>query len=160
MRPMNLWPVGLLLMVACGGDKPSTDETAAATDSGMPMPMVAPNGADGSAPAPGTPLPLKPVGSGGMSGTATLARRDSTLEIALAVRGKPSATLQAHVHRGRCDRDEGVAVPLTPVTTGADSAGTSTTTVPMKALTGDLFVQVHGDGSAPMLCAELPAGAS
>ena len=44
----------------------------------------------------------------------------------------------------------------TPITTAADGAGESLTTIPNKNLTGELFVQVHGEGSAPILCADLP----
>jgi hypothetical protein len=154
--------VGLALAAGCDA-KPSEHETAAVTDSGMPMPMVAPTPPAGvpdssAAPAEGAPLTLSPVGNTGMSGTARLARRDSTLEITLTASGKPSATLQAHVHKGRCGRDEGMAVPLTPITTAADGSGTSTTTVPTRDLTGDLFVQVHGDGDAPILCSDIPSG--
>jgi hypothetical protein len=30
--------------------------------------------------------------------------------------------------------------------------------VPTRDLTGDLFVQVHGDGDAPILCSDIPSG--
>jgi hypothetical protein len=152
--------MGMVLLAACSGDRPA-NEQAAATDSGMPMPMVAPVPPvaipDSIAPpVGGMPLVMAQVGQTSASASANLLRRDSTMEVTLSVRGQPSATLQSHVHRGRCGHDEGMAVPLTPITTGADGSGSATTTVPLKDLTGNLFVQVHGAGAAPILCVDMP----
>jgi hypothetical protein len=158
---------GLALLAACGGGDAPADE--AAQDTGMPgamMPgdsmMAMPHdsgmaGMPDSAMAGGAHVALNAVGGSTASGMAMM----TGTELSLSVTGAPaSAALQAHVHRGRCGNDQGVAAPLSPITAGADGSGSSTTTLDSAAVSGEKFVQVHGAGGTPILCGDLPASGS
>jgi len=151
----------LLLLAACGGAEEADTGAARDTSTPPPPPTATQSAADsaGAAMGGGAHLNLMPVqgtSETGLGGMAMLTPRGDQVEIAVTVTGKPDATLQAHVHRGRCGADRGVAMPLTPITTNQDGTGTSTTSVPADTARGEHFVQVHGTGDAPVLCADLP----
>jgi hypothetical protein len=154
----------LTLMAACTGSSDTSDTGAHKDSASVPPPppsqVEAATDSQGAAMGAGAHLTLAPAqGSSetGASGMAMLTRRANELEVAVTVTGKPNSTLQAHIHRGRCGVDEGVAYPLTPIASNQDGTGTSTTAVPADTIRGGNFLQVHGTGGAPMLCADLPA---
>jgi len=172
MRTLGFgWVVAVAALAACGGDRePASDQVAA--DSGSPA-MVTAAGvpADSSAQAMGEDsgsatgmlVPLQAVGGSGASGTATVygdPEGGEQASVAVSLTGAPaSESLPAHVHRGRCGSDQGVAMPLGAVGTVEDGSGDSSTSVTVSLLTsGDLYVQVHGPDGAPILCGDIPRG--
>jgi hypothetical protein len=169
----------VLMLAACGGDADDDDVAADSTAmSGTPSMGPAPGDSsmagmnhDSMAAAAGgagalTFTAVPGSSATGLSGEAMVTPKGDQSEVMVMVRGAPaSAVLQAHVHKGRCGTDEGVAAPLDPVTAGEDGAGSSNTTVALPSATvmnGQHYVQVHdpnGSPGAPALCVDVPAGA-
>jgi hypothetical protein len=172
MRIRGLWLGCAMLLMACGGG--ADDDVASDTMGGTPSMGPAPGDTtmagmnhDSMAAAGGAGhVTLTPVAGStatGLSGEAMVTPKGEQADVMVMVRGAPaSAVLQAHVHKGRCGTDEGVAAPLDAVTAGEDGAGSSTTTVSLPADSvnnGRHYVQVHdpnGSPGAPALCADIP----
>lgn len=165
MRLIGWCALALLAGCGGGGDAPGSE---AAPDTGMPgamMPtdtammdsMNPPMGQD-SGSAMGMHVGLNAVGGSGASGMAMTTPENDRVAIEVSVSGAPaSESLAAHLHRGRCGNDQGVAAPLDPVNTAEGGGGTATTRIDAAMLrTGEHFVQVHGPGGAPILCGDLP----
>jgi hypothetical protein len=125
---------------------------------------------------------LEPANGTGTTGTATLSRAKSGVQVVLKVSGLPgSATMYlAHIHPGTCAEEEAgggehghshhehgaseeIEYPLPPVEPDAKGAGLSTTVVHGVTLEGLLsgdpkHVNVHRPGSGeppPVTCANL-----
>jgi len=163
-----------VLLAACGGGDRSAPGSAPA-DSGMPEAMMPdsasapeqdstaqPVGEDTGS-ATGMVVDLAAVGGSEATGTAAIlgdagGSPEATIEVTVR-NGPGSDELPAHLHRGRCGSDQGVAAPLAQVNTAEGGGGTSSTTLPVSVLrSGDLFIQVHDRSGAPLLCGDIAAG--
>jgi hypothetical protein len=160
------------LLSACGGGGAPPDQ--AATDSGMP-PGTPPDSAPTAIDSTGQPMgedtggaasmvvTLSPVAGSTATGTATIngdpnGGPQATIEVSVR-NGPGSESLAAHVHRGRCGNDQGVAAPLADVNLAEGGGGDASTPVAMSVLgSGDLYIQVHLPNGSPMLCGDIPAG--
>ena len=160
MRGTSVWMGGALLLAACGGGS----EQAVPADTTAAPPAAAP------APAPvavdsavlGSPqLTFTAVGGSALTGDARVIPRGAQVEVMLLVDGAPAnAELPAHIHRGRCGADQGVAAALDPVRVDAQGSGGSNTTAAVpadSAMNGQHYLQVHVPGGAPALCLDIPA---
>lgn len=101
---------------------------------------------------------LAPKNNSGITGSVIVNESaDSTTITVILKGGVPGNTHPTHIHHGTCAEPGAVLQPLTSVTIGADSTGTSTTTVATKTLedaedSGPLLVQTHQPGGVPAAC--------
>lgn len=100
-------------------------------------------------------IPLSEVNGSSVSGEAVALHSEESVTVVIELEGLPEAgEYAAHVHSGTCETGGGVAVPLDPVLGLADGTGSSTTILEPDDVPGDepLFIQVHGEGGAPIAC--------
>ena len=142
------WLIPVLGAVACGGGKPASQAAANAPPAVTAAPQVA----------------MATRNNSGITGSATLAASGDSTTITVALHGvTPGQTYASHVHAGGCDTPGAMLIPLTSVVAGADSAGTSTTTIATARLDsartqyGALLVQSHLPSGTPAACGDLPA---
>ena len=169
--PRSGLALGVTLLAACGGgDDPAPEQAAADSAIAAPAAPVTTT-VDSTAQAMGEDtggaasmlVTLAAVGGSSATGTATIhgdAQGGGQGSVEVAVSGAPaSEALPAHIHRGRCGSDQGVAMPLGEIGTVEDGSGSSSTSVNTSILAGgDVYVQVHGPGGAPILCGDIPRG--
>ena len=143
-----LWLVPMLAAVACGGEKPARQTAASAPPAATAAPRIT----------------MATRNSSGITGSAMLAASGDSTTITVALHGvAPGQTYASHVHAGGCDKPGAMLIPLTSVVAGADSAGTSTTTIATARLDsartqhGALLVQSHLPSGTPAACGDLPA---
>jgi hypothetical protein len=158
---------GALLAAGCSkdakpdGSAPAQDAAPAASAPAAPAAPAAPSPAPPAA-NQGTQavVELASVGGSGMTGELTAVSGGATSTLTLKVAGAPaSASVEAHVHYGRCAQPGNVTAPLTPIDTRADGTGSSTTEVNIAMSTlmdGGHFVQAHKPDGTPAACADLP----
>ena len=129
--------------------------TAAPTDAGM---------MDPAADAAGMrTIAFTSVGSPEHRGEVMLHPMGGQTEITVRLSGPQSGTHQGHIHSGTCDNLGPPVQPLEPVEVPQSGQGTSTTTVnipPATVMNGEHLVAYHDAGGAPVVCAEIPAGAA
>ena len=103
-------------------------------------------------------ISLEPVDDSGVAGEALAMHEGDAVVLILEVTGLPGAgEYPAHIHEGDCARGGPVAVTLSPVAGGPDGSGSSTTAMDASELDPNrpLFVQVHGEGGAPIACGNI-----
>jgi hypothetical protein len=125
---------------------------------------------------------LEPSGGSGVSGTATFKKIAGGIEVELNVHGlpRPETIYLAHIHRGTCaetgrkereaetedhahSADEDIEQPLSPVRSGLEGRGSSTTALWDTTLDGEFsgapkYVNVHAAGQGyppPLACGAL-----
>lgn len=156
MKSLRLAPVVLapLVLLACGqaGDTDGAD--TASMDAGTDTAAMADTAAQSGM------ITLEARNQSGISGTAHTERAmgDSTV-VVLELEGlEEDSEYPAHVHSGSCADGGPVAVPLNPVTGGAEGSGTSRTTIDVTQFSDTLtyFVQAHQPGGQPAACANVP----
>lgn len=118
------------------------------------------------APSPADPMddvihasiPLHEVNGSGVTGEAMAMHSEDAVVVVVDVEGLPAeGEYPAHIHEGTCADGGGVAAPLNPVMGLADGTGTSTTSLDMDDIPADRshFIQVHGEGGAPIACGDM-----
>jgi hypothetical protein len=144
-----LWLVPALGVAACSGQKGNDQQAANAAPPAVP-----------EAPA----VVMATRNNSGITGTATLMPSGDSTMVMVALHGAtPGQSYASHVHAGGCDQPGAMLVPLTSVVAGADSSGSSTTTVATATLDslsrqyGALLVQSHLSNGTPAACGALPA---
>lgn len=161
MRKTTITAMGLLLplaILACG-------ETGTQEGGGMEETGQASTDADAMASdtmtgtRAGATVALSAKGESGVSGDARLEPAGDSVRVALSLTGLTEGqSYPAHVHTGSCATGGGVDQPLTPVTGQAGGTGSSTSTLAASIFADTThFVQVHGQGGAPVACGDLPA---
>ncbi len=117
----------------------------------------------GLATAPVT-VTLATRNNSGISGTAVLTASGDSTRVELTLKGgRPGESLMSHIHFGTCQQPGGVVVPLATVTFGADSSGSSRTTVATRELDAarrahsSLLIQTHMADGKPAACGDVPA---
>ncbi|MEX2570453.1 MAG: hypothetical protein WD737_04055 [Gemmatimonadota bacterium] len=156
----------VLALAACGGDTADTDLVLDDTIEAEPgaetgMPATEPGGMDDM--GAGQTAMLEPVGDSGAGGEATITDLGDQTQVMVRLTGTPGdGAHPGHIHSGRCDNIGGVVQPLDEITTDATGTGTMTATVevaPMTVMDGQHIVVYHGEGGAPMACANIPTHA-
>lgn len=107
---------------------------------------------------PHTATQLEEVNGSGVSGEAMAMDSNETVVVALELEGLPAEReYAAHIHEGTCAEGGPVAVALNPVLGLDDGTGSSTTMLEGDEIPtdGDHFIQVHGEGGAPIACGDM-----
>jgi hypothetical protein len=106
-----------------------------------------------------TTVALTAVGESGVSGELILTPAGGETEVSVTLSGlEPNSTHPGHIHEGTCSAPGSVVAPLGEITADATGSGTMTTSVPVATATvtaGNHIVQYHGEGMAPIACAEI-----
>jgi hypothetical protein len=150
---LALWLFPLMFLAGCGGDN-AADEVLEDADAGAPVEM---------APSPmdtmlHSTISLTAVGGSGVTGEAMSMHSDDLFVVLVEVQGLPAeGAYPAHIHSGTCESGGPVAVRLNPVNGLSDGTGTSMTTMEASEVAsgGSFFVQIHGEGNAPIACGDI-----
>jgi hypothetical protein len=155
----------LVLLVACGDDRPDGDPAFTETETMSPATEAPPAG-------PATPpeamspaamsetAELRELQGSGIGGEVTVRDRGAQSEIMVRLTGSQANTTHpGHIHSGTCDAPGGVVQALEPINADATGTGTMTTTVDLPGSTvmnGQHIVVYHGSGGTPATCAQIP----
>jgi hypothetical protein len=148
-----------LAIAACGGDEAEEAETPADSAIAAINPPPADPAAMGGMP---TTLAMQPVGTSGATGQATVTPNGQQTQVQLQLSGLTPGAHPGHIHQGTCDAPGEVVQPLPEVTAGEDGTATVDTTLTLDAMTvmdGQHIIAYHGEGGAPVVCAQLVAHA-
>jgi hypothetical protein len=147
----------LMALTACGESVPREEGDT------EPLELPSPSVDSPSDPSPMPPeeisVALLPVNESGVSADAILLRDQELMVVVIEAEGIPApGEYPAHLHVGQCRGGGEAVVELNPVIGLPDGTGESTTT-----LEGDAFdpatphfIQMHGAGTAPLACGDLP----
>jgi hypothetical protein len=147
-----------LALGACAGDDEAEVDDLGLESADAPATMEPPS----DMPEMGgmaTTVPLTAVGESGVSGEVILTPAGGETEVSVTLSGlEPNSTHPGHIHEGTCSAPGSVVAPLGEITADATGSGTMTTTAPVATATvtaGNHIVQYHGEGMAPIACAEI-----
>ena len=151
MRSRRLWVAGLtagFVLVGCARE--SDEQTGD---------MIEETGITGEVEPQPLEADLSPVNESGITGTATVTRRDNQLAIDLALDGATEGERYvAHVHNGECGNDLGMAAAIGELTvTEGRNRIIGSVDVASLGAGQNHFVQAHrGADDKPVACGNLP----
>ena len=148
-----------LVLAACGGDE--ADTAAEGLDTATVATGTADTAAHDMAAMP-TTVAMQPVGNSGVTGQATLTPTGAQTQVQVQLTGLTPGAHPGHIHSGTCAAPGPVVQALPEITAGADGSGSADTTLaldPATVMNGQHIIAYHGEGGAPVVCAELTAHA-
>jgi hypothetical protein len=147
-----LLPFFALFLLAAGCEAPEADLEPPAEVMEEPVEAEAPPEVTHAT------IPLSEVNGSGVTGEAMAMHDADQVTVVIELEGLPSeGEYAAHVHVGTCEEGGPVGAPLNPVMGLADGTGSSTTILDAEELAADEshFIQVHGEGGAPIACGDI-----